>query len=128
MYSVTETRSPARETENWEVQIRRGWLELTILASLWKGKGYGLEILRNLEEGVSLVLAEGTIYPILSRLKADGLLASEWVESEEKGHPRKYYELTPLGRERARSMARYASEFFQKVGSLIEPLTEEGKR
>lgn len=128
MYDVMETRSPARETENWEAQIRRGWLELTILATLWKGKAYGLEILRNLEEGVSLVLAEGTIYPILSRLKADGLLASEWVESEERGHPRKYYALTPLGRQRARSMARYASEFFQKVGSLIEPLTKEGKR
>lgn len=128
MYDVTEAiRSPARETENWEAQVRKGSLELAILAILWQGRGYGLEILRNLEEGVSLVMAEGTVYPILARLKADGLVTSEWVESEEGGHPRKYYALTPLGRQRARSMARYASEFFRKVGSLIEPLTKEGK-
>jgi len=129
MYHVKHTsQRPLEVVENWEAQVRKGWLELAILASLWQRKCYGLEILRKLEEGVSLVVAEGTVYPILARLKADGLLSSEWVESEGGGHPRKYYSLTPLGRQRARSMARYASEFFQNVGSLIEPLIQEGKR
>ena len=57
---------------------------------------YGLEILRVLERDSSLVLAEGTIYPILNRLRAEGLVQSQWVEAE-AGHPRKYYQLTQSG-------------------------------
>jgi hypothetical protein len=78
----TETADP----ENWEKQIRKGWLELAILASLRDDRLYGLEILRRLETHSDLVLAEGTIYPILNRLKRDGLIESRWVESE-AGHP-----------------------------------------
>jgi len=85
----------------WEAQIRKGSLDLAILAVLWKERLYGLEILRRLENA-SLEVAEGTLYPILLRLKQDGLLASEWVEAE-AGHPRKYYWLTRAGRERAQS-------------------------
>lgn len=113
--------------ENWETQVRKGWLELAILASLWGEKLYGLDIVRRLEASSDLLLAEGTIYPILGRLKRDGLIDSKWVESD-AGHPRKYYWLTAAGRRRAIAMARYASNFFGRLGSLISPLLDkEGK-
>jgi PadR family transcriptional regulator PadR len=110
-------------TDNWERQVRKGWLELAILASLWKEKLYGLDILRRLENHSDLILAEGTIYPILNRLKADGLVDSRWVEGE-AGHPRKYYSLTAAGRRRAVAMARYASSFLSSIDALIAPLLE----
>jgi PadR family transcriptional regulator PadR len=112
------TDSPA---EKWEVQLRKGCLELAILAALWSGKLYGLEILRNLEEDSDLIVSEGTVYPLLSRLKAMGLVTSEWVESD-AGHPRKYYALTAAGRRRAREMAEIWSRFSKSVARLIAPL------
>lgn len=116
---ATDVRSKA--PENWETQIRKGWLELAILASLWGDRLYGLDILRRLQTHSDLLLAEGTIYPILGRLKRDGLVDSKWVESE-VGHPRKYYWLTAAGRRGAIAMARYASTFLASIDALIEPL------
>jgi PadR family transcriptional regulator PadR len=110
--------------ERWEAQIRKGALEMAILAALWKGRGYGLEIIRHLESQSQLVLAEGTIYPILNRLKADALLSSEWVEAE-AGHPRKYYSLTRAGRERLIQMAEAWMEFSRGLGRLIAPVLKE---
>ena len=110
--------------EKWEVQLRKGILELAILASLWGRKLYGLEILRQLENGSDLIVSEGTVYPLLNRLKALGLLQSEWVESD-AGHPRKYYSLTPLGRQRASDMARSWSRFSVSLNSLLVPLGKE---
>jgi PadR family transcriptional regulator PadR len=105
----------------WEAQLRKGCLEMAILASLWQGRLYGLEILRSLADNSQLEVAEGTLYPILSRLKAEGLLHSEWVEAE-AGHPRKYYWLTAPGRRRAREMAGAWSEFSAKLAALVEPV------
>ena len=110
--------------DRWEAQLRKGALEMAALASLWGGRLYGLEIIRFLETSSRLVLAEGTIYPILNRLKNDGLLASEWVEAE-AGHPRKYYSLTASGRERLREMAEAWSEFSQGLSRLLEPVLQE---
>ncbi|HXW93482.1 MAG TPA: PadR family transcriptional regulator [Terriglobales bacterium] len=112
------------DTDKWEVQFRKGCLELAILATLWNGKLYGLEILRHLEVSSNLIVSEGTVYPLLSRLKAEGVLDSEWVESE-AGHPRKYYRLTSAGRQRAHAMARMWSEFSSNLSSLISPLLQE---
>ena len=107
--------------EHWEAQLRKGCLEMAILASLWHGRLYGLEILRSLAENSRLEVAEGTLYPILSRLKGEGLLQSEWVEAE-AGHPRKYYWLTAPGRRRAREMAGTWNEFAAKLAVLVEPV------
>jgi PadR family transcriptional regulator PadR len=87
------------QPDRWEAQLRKGALEMAALASLWQGRLYGLEIIRFLENHSRLVLAEGTIYPILNRLKSEGLLTSEWVEAE-AGHPRQYSSLTEAGRRR----------------------------
>ena len=121
---------PERETDRldgWEVQLRKGCLELAVLGSLWSGRLYGLEILRRLEDESSLVLSEGTVYPLLSRLKAANLLEAEWVEAD-AGHPRKYYRLTAAGRQRAVEMARTWSRFSSSLGSLLAPLLKEGAR
>jgi len=111
----------ADRPENWEAQLRKGCLELAILASLWERRLYGLEILRLLEQDSNLVLAEGTVYPILSRLKAEGLLESEWVEAE-AGHPRKYYWLTAAGKIKVVGMARFWSSFANNLSTLLKPV------
>jgi PadR family transcriptional regulator PadR len=122
---LTRSGPAEREaSEKWEVQLRKGCLELAILAALWNGKLYGLEILRHLENGSDLIVSEGTVYPLLSRLKALGLLQSEWVESD-GGHPRKYYQLTAPGKQRAVEMARVWSEFSTSLSKLLVPLTRE---
>ena len=108
-------------SDKWEAQMRKGCLEMAVLASLWNGRLYGLEILRVLERDSSLVLAEGTVYPILNRLRTECLLQSQWVEAE-AGHPRKYYELTPLGRERVIRMAETWTQFSAGLGRLIGPV------
>lgn len=111
----------------WEVQLRKGCLELAILGCLWPGKLYGLEILRRLETQSNLSLGAGTVYPLLARLKGEGLLESEWVEEAEAGHPRKYYRLTAAGRRRAVQMARVWAAFSTNLENLLAPLLKEGR-
>jgi PadR family transcriptional regulator PadR len=107
--------------ERWEAQIRKGCLELAILASLWKKKLYGLEVLRALEESSTLGLAEGTLYLILSRLKVEKLVDSQWVDAG-SGHPRKYYWLTEAGKQRLHHMAQFWIDFSGNLDALLEPL------
>jgi len=122
----TLTHAIAEPTDKWEVQVRKGCLELAILAVLWPGRLYGLEILRKLADSSALIVPEGTVYPLLSRLKAEGLLTSEWVEAD-AGHPRKYYKLTASGRRRAVQMARFWSAFSANLDRLLAPLQKEGR-
>lgn len=117
-----EARDP-EAADKWEVQLRKGCLELAILASLWDGKLYGLEILRRLESDSDLIVSEGTVYPLLSRLKALGLAQSEWVESD-AGHPRKYYALTSVGRQRVREMAGMWTRFSESMTRLLAPVVK----
>lgn len=113
--------SDSDASDRWEAQIRKGALEMAALASLWRGRLYGLEIIGFLEAQSELILAEGTIYPILNRLKAEGLLSSEWVEAE-AGHPRKYYTLTETGRERLKQMAQAWASFAGGLSRLLDPV------
>jgi PadR family transcriptional regulator, regulatory protein PadR len=97
-----------------EAQLRKGCLEMARQASLWQSRLYGLEILRSLSVRSQLDVAERTLYPILSRLKAEGLLQSEWVEAE-AGHPRKYCR-------RAREMAEAWPTFAASLDDLMQPI------
>ena len=125
---MKESTSPAPESaEKWEVQLRKGSLELAILAVLWDGRLYGLEILRNLETNSDLIVVEGTVYPLLNRLRALGLVESEWVESD-FGHPRKYYQLTAAGRQRALEMTRIWARFSASMTNLLAPLNREMRK
>jgi PadR family transcriptional regulator PadR len=113
-------------SDHWEAQLRKGCLEMAVLATLASGRSYGLEIIRALEAHSNLVLSEGTVYPILNRLREAGLLNASWVESE-NGHPRKYYSLTRAGYDRASRMAEVWMEFAAGVNSLIRPLLPESQ-
>jgi PadR family transcriptional regulator PadR len=81
--------------ENTKAQMRKGVLEFCILTILQQGDAYTNEILTNLK-GAKLLVVEGTIYPLLTRLKNAGLLSYRWEEST-SGPPRKYYALTETG-------------------------------
>src|SRR5215469_6542112 len=121
-YMALLRKEPKSEpSERWEAQLRKGCLDLAILACLWEKRLYGLEILRGLEEHSNLVLAAGTVYPMLARLKEEGLLQSEWVEAD-AGHPRKYYWLTAAGRQRVVSMAHFWNGFAANLNSLLKPV------
>ena len=119
---MKETYPGRSETaDKWEIQLRKGCLELAVLAVLWDEKLYGLEILRRLENDSDLIVSEGTVYPLLSRLKILGLVRSEWIESD-IGHPRKYYALTAAGKHRASDMTRIWARFSSSMSKLLAPL------
>ena len=125
-YPEMNDRPPDPETaDKWEVQLRKGCLDLAILAVLWGGRLYGLEILRRLESDSDLVVSDGTVYPLLGRLKDLGLVLAEWDQLE-TGHPRKYYSLTPAGEKRVRDMAATWTRFSSSMSRLLAPL--EGER
>ena len=94
---------------------------MAILASLWKKRLYGLEILRSLDDGSGLEMLEGTLYLILNRLKSAGMVDSEWVDAG-SGHPRKYYRMTAAGEKRLRTMARLWSQFSARLDELVAPV------
>ena len=81
--------------ENTKAQMRKGVLEFCILSILESSEAYPSEIIEKLKEG-KLIVVEGTLYPLLTRLKNAGLLKYRWEESK-SGPPRKYYSLTEVG-------------------------------
>lgn len=83
--------------ENTGAQMRKGILEFCTLLIISKGKVYASDILKKLK-GANLIVVEGTLYPLVSRLKRADLLNYTWVESK-SGPPRKYYTLTEKGKE-----------------------------
>jgi len=83
--------------ENTKAQMKKGVLEFCILSVLSTGDHYPSEIIGKMKDA-KLLVVEGTLYPLLMRLKNDGLLSYRWEESV-SGPPRKYYKLTPLGKQ-----------------------------
>lgn len=84
------------DIENTKAQMRKGVLEYCILSVLQRGEAYPSDILASLKSA-KLIVVEGTLYPLLTRLKNDGLLTYRWEESNQ-GPPRKYYTITDEGR------------------------------
>lgn len=97
--------------ENTKAQMRKGILEFCILSVLKEKDCYTSEILEVLKEA-KLLVVEGTVYPLLTRLKNDELLSYRWEEST-SGPPRKYYRLTEMG-----------SEFLQELSITWKELSE----
>lgn len=83
--------------DNWVVQVRKGVIELCILRTLAVRERYGYELVKELSEVPGLGLTEGTLYPLLSRLRVAGLVSTRLEESA-SGPARKYYALTPEAR------------------------------
>ena len=83
--------------ENLETQLRRGVLEYCVLGLLEERAHYGHELVQRLKQADGLLTSEGTIYPLLARLRRDAQVITEWQESA-SGPPRRYYLLTDRGR------------------------------
>lgn len=97
------TKSASDYFDNWTVQVRKGILELCILNALTERERYGYDLVRSLVATPGLGVTEGTIYPLLSRLRVQGLVETRLEESP-SGPARKYYALTASGRKIAALM------------------------
>ena len=108
-------------SENFKIQLRKGLLEFCILQVLLKDKLYTSEIIERLNNS-KIIVVEGTVYPLLSRLKNKGYVDNEWIESKQ-GPPRKYFFLTKKGKT-------YLNELvasYKEVNSSIEKLIKSSK-
>ena len=103
--------------DNWTVQVRKGLLELCILNALAGEERYGYDLVKTLVEVHGLGVTEGTIYPLLSRLRVAGLITSRLEESS-AGPARKYYSLTREGRKSMEAMNDYVAELNRSVARL----------
>ena len=111
--------------ENWIVQARKGVLEMCVLAALDREERYGYELYKILQGIPGLTVTEGTLYPLLSRLRLQGLVGARLQESAE-GPARKYYSLTENGREILRLMMVQMDRLMKGVQELSE--TTESQR
>lgn len=101
-------------------QLRRGVIEHCVLAMLRDGERYAVELVRALGEQDGLVTSEGTLYPLLSRLRREGLVDTTWREST-TGPPRRYYRLTRTGRAALAAFVTEWRTFRSTVDQLLEP-------
>ena len=101
--------------ENTKAQMRKGVLEFCIMSVMEDGEVYPSDIINKMKDS-KLIVVEGTLYPLLTRLKNAGLLTYRWVESK-SGPPRKYYTLTPLGK-------KFLEELASEWNSLVETVKD----
>jgi PadR family transcriptional regulator, regulatory protein PadR len=99
-------------------QLRRGTVEYCVLALLRDGEQYGFELVRELSQSAGLVTSEGTIYPLLTRLRKDQLVTTTWRESE-SGPPRRYYQLTESGHAALASFMTEWARFRDSVDAIL---------
>jgi len=103
--------------EESKLQMRRGMIEFSTLIIIARGEVYASDILKELKEA-DLIVVEGTLYPLLSRLKSEGLLDYDWKESS-AGPPRKYYTLTAAGKEKLIQMKTTWKSLVESITTLI---------
>src|SRR5262245_683500 len=108
---------------SWTTQLRKGPLDLAVLNALNGDRLYGYDIVRTLRRHDGLIISDGTVYPILSRLKADGLVRAT-IEDSPDGPPRKYYELTRAGRDALTEM----NEAWDSLVSSVEELRRASQK
>jgi PadR family transcriptional regulator, regulatory protein PadR len=108
------------EARNALSQLRRGALEYCVLALLRDDERYGFELVRRLSSVDGLVTSEGTIYPLLTRLRREALVTTSWRESE-SGPPRRYYRLTEAGRSALTTFTEDWARFRDGVDALLTP-------
>ena len=99
-------------------QMRRGTLQYCVLALLEESERYAFDLVRSLGDTDGMVTSEGTIYPLLGRLRRDGLVESSWSESP-SGPPRRYYTLTGHGRAALAEFRREWARFRDAVDGLV---------
>jgi PadR family transcriptional regulator, regulatory protein PadR len=104
--------------QKWDSQVRKGILELIILLVLSGKERYGYELIQDLKASTDFDVAEGTIYPLLNRLKNEELIESYWKEME-TGIPRKYYTITEKGKDTLEEMKLYWQNLSFNIQRLI---------
>lgn len=107
--------------ENTQAQMRKGVLEFCIMSIISQGEIYPSDIIAKMKES-KLIVVEGTLYPLLTRLKNAGLLTYTWVESK-SGPPRKYYKTTPPGEEFLKELRITWDELVEAVNKTSKNLT-----
>ena len=105
--------------DNAKSQMRKGMLEYCILLLLRKEPSYATDIISRLKEA-KLIVVEGTLYPLLTRMKNEGLLSYRWQEST-GGPPRKYYTLTPEGEQ----LLAQLNEEWQSICQAVNQVTNQ---
>jgi PadR family transcriptional regulator, regulatory protein PadR len=100
-------------------QLRRGVLEFCVLALLADEERYGFELVQKLASEDALVTTEGTLYPLLGRLRREGAVETTWRESS-AGPPRRYYRLTPAGRKSLAAFLDEWSRFRDSVDAILK--------
>ena len=110
----------------WVTQLRKGLVELSLLNVLRGGESYGYQIVQRLRAMDELAVTESTIYPVLTRLRADGYLRVRTVSSP-SGPSRRYFSLTQLGRRRVEAMNAYWRDLVATLGDLIDPKPNAGE-
>jgi PadR family transcriptional regulator, regulatory protein PadR len=103
----------------WETQLRKGVVELAVLAWIARGETYGYRIVEELQRQGGLKFTESTVYPVLARLAREGFLGVR-VEASAAGPPRRYYCLTDEGQNRLRRMAESWEMVSNSLSQLIE--------
>lgn len=111
----------------WITQLRKGLLEFCILCALEGRESYGYEIVQQLKGLEELAASESTVYPILARLRTEGLLKVRSSPSPD-GPPRRYFSLTAIGRRRAAEMKSYWSELNKSIDALLSGRAEKGEQ
>ncbi|HEV8469052.1 MAG TPA: PadR family transcriptional regulator [Candidatus Limnocylindria bacterium] len=109
-----------REAAEWLVQLRRGVLELCVMSAIADDPRYGYELVSELAASEPLAAMEGTVYPLLRRLRQAGFVETSWQESP-AGPPRQYYRLAPVGRRALRGMRRS----WRELVSAVDRFTRE---
>lgn len=99
-----------------QVQLKKGVLELCVLALLSRGDGYAYDIAAQLAEAIDM--GEGTIYPLMRRLQADGLVDT-YLQESDSGPPRKYYRLTAAGRRAFAAQKTEWAAFSKAVNQIL---------
>ncbi|MFA6922980.1 MAG: PadR family transcriptional regulator [Bacteroidales bacterium] len=106
------------DIENSKAQMRKGILEFCILSTLSGGDAYASDIIESMKSS-KLIVVEGTLYPLLTRLKNDGFLNYRWEESK-SGPPRKYYMITPIGETFLKELETTWNELVSAVNKITE--------
>ena len=115
------------DARNTLSQLRRGTVEYCVLALLRDEERYGFDLVRALSQVDGLVTSEGTIYPLLSRLRRENLVTTFWRESD-AGPPRRYYRLTEAGHAALADFAKEWARFRDAVDTLLTPEVRNGRR
>ncbi len=104
--------------DKWQSQVKKGTLSFIILNVLKGNEFYGYELIERIKQTTKIEIAEGTLYPLMNRLKKEELVESKWVE-QESGIPRKYYKNTLEGEKILKEMQAYWIDMNSSIQKLI---------